>query len=461
MSERSVRLIAAAAVISAAISGGCVDSRSRPTAPVFGTLAVLSDPSGADIIVDGRSLGTTTPDTVGGVPAGPHLLQLSLQIGASEFFAWEDSVVVPEERMLTVDAALEGGCHRDCPFLIDVGRIDCRVNTAGDTCAGAFFSQPALRWPGPTGGAYAAGGRLLVAAILGADAGDLAGDTVATQVFRLAWTGRRPVALSSGGGRQTLEREYWATGLFTGSSLLGLSVRETALAVDSAGVEDVLFIHYQVENVSADERYRQLHPIIPPGGYTFGSLYLGFGLDADVGAAADDLGTVEPGLNLAFMYDADFSDAELGAAADRPALVGLVTLEPPAGAAERTLTLWRSADDWDNGSRHDFAWRLLAGRLGAGDPIADHPSPDIGFQPTQPADYRLIEAHGPLQLAPGESVTLTVALVLAGPVAGSFTPGQLVPPGDPESATRQILAVAADLRALAAQLPDLWARFRP
>ncbi len=104
---------------------------------------------------------------------------------------------------------------------------------------------------------------------------------------------------------------------------------------------------------------------------------------------------------------------------------------------------------------------MLAGQLAPGDPIDDHRSPDIGHAPDQPNDYRLTEGHGPLRLAPGESLTLTVALVLAEPAPGTFTPGNRVPPGDPEDAGRAILDVAADLQSLAAELPDLWNRFRP
>ena len=56
---------------------------------------------------------------------------------------------------------------------------------------------------------------------------------------------------------------------------------------------------------------------------------------------------------------------------------------------------------------------------------------------------------------------LTVALVLAEPVPGTFTPGTGILPGDPTDPNRTILNVAADLRALAADLPVLWARYRP
>ena len=460
--RRRLRLPALAVAWLAATLWGCFDDRSRPTVPVLVDVTVLSDPAGAEIVLDGEALGTTTPATLTGVPAGPHRFLLELSAAPTQVFVWADTVIVPQEAVDTIDVALEGGCRFNCPLLVDRGRIRCLFNNFGDTCASVFFDLvPALEWPGTSGADYGAGGRLLVAAILDDDAGAQAGDTVATQVYELAWVGRYPVASGSSGRRQTEQLTYWASSLFSGASLLGLSVSETLVAVDSAGTEDVLFIQLKVQNISDDERYRDLYPSVPAGGYTFRELYLGVGLDADVGAAADDVGTFDPGLDLAFIYDADFSDVQLGDFAERPALVGLATVEPPAGATRRTLTVWRVTDDWDGEDRQDFAWRLLAGRLRSGDPIGDHPSPDIGHASDDLADYRITEAYGPLQLAPGDTIEMTVALVLAEPVAGTFTPGALVLPGDPTDPDRAILNVAADLRALAADLPVLWARYRP
>ncbi len=200
---------------------------------------------------------------------------------------------------------------------------------------------------------------------------------------------------------------------------------------------------------------------MPEGGYTVESLYIGFGLDADVGSSQDDLGSFDPELDLSFLYDATFQDAALGEDANRPALVGLVTVQPPAGAPERRFTVWPREADWDDPLRHGLGWRLLAGALTGADPLSDHPAGEIGHTSDDPDDYRVIETHGPLSLAPGESIGLTVALLLARPVPDSFIPGELVPAGDPLNPNRSIINVAADLRALAAQAPELWERYRP
>ncbi len=452
------RWVAALALMGIA-TAGCND-RSRPTVPVFGDLTVLSDPSGAEIAIDGEILGETTPATLEGVPAGTRFLEMAYVPGPAEIFLWADTVTVPEESIDTVEGALEGGCGENCPFLMDQGRIRCRSTGRGDTCASVFYDAvPALQWPDASGGEYGAGGRLLLAGMIEGGAQD--GDTIAVQVYDLAWVGRSPTRQSTVGRRKVMELEYWGSGRYNGESLVGLEVNQTILAVDSADIQDVLFIHYEVKNVSDDERYRRLYPWVPEGGYTYRSLYVGFGLDADIGSSEDDLGTYDLDLDLAFMYDAFFQDPELGELAERPALVGLVNVEAPAGATERRYTMWRRRDDWDDNDRHDFGWRILAGRLSAGDPIQDHPAEEVGYQGTQPDDYRITRTYGPLRLTPGETLSLTVALVLAEPVAGSYTPGTLVPPGDPTSSSRQILDVAGDLRALAALVPELWDRYRP
>lgn len=458
--RRSGFLRCSLALVLVVNAGAACGDRSRPTVPVFGDLTVISDPAGAEITIDNVDLDRVTPATLQGVEAGSRQLDLALRAGPDEVFVWSDSVTVPEEELDTVDALLQGGCARNCRFLMDRGRIRCRVTGRGDTCATVFFdAASALQWPGSSGGSYGAGGRLLLAGRIAGGAQQ--GDTIATQVYDVAWVGRQPVRERTSGRATTIEVEYWGAARYNGESLLGLEVKETIVAVDSATVEDVIFLNFVIENISGDERYRRLYPWVPEGGYTYESLYVGFGLDADAGAAEDDLGTFDPSLDLSFIYDAAFQDSELGEFADRPGLVGLVDIEVPGEASERRFTMWRREDDWDEGDRHGLGWRILAGRLTPSDPIQDHPAAEIGHQGTQPADYRIIETRGPLRLEPGQSISLTVGLVLALPVAGTFTPGTLVPPGDPTDPDRLILEIAGDLRALAAQLPELWGRYRP
>lgn len=79
----------------------------------------------------------------------------------------------------------------------------------------------------------------------------------------------------------------------------------------------------------------------------------------------------------------------------------------------------------------------------------------IGYAPTAPDDYRILASAGPLRLAPGDSATLTVAVVIAEPQPGTFVSGQAVTPGDPLDPNRQILQVAEGLRQLAIAAEEL------
>jgi hypothetical protein len=59
---------------------------------------------------------------------------------------------------------------------------------------------------------------------------------------------------------------------------------------------------------------------------------------------------------------------------------------------------------------------------------------------------------GPFRLVPGDSVAVSIAVMLAAPVPGTFNSGIELKPGDPFDRTRGLHAVAADLfeRAIAA-----------
>ena len=74
------RLIAAAVVVIALTSGGVMAARlylaaTPAAAPATGTVVVNTDPSGANVVIDGQAHGTT-PMTVS-LPVGPHTFELS------------------------------------------------------------------------------------------------------------------------------------------------------------------------------------------------------------------------------------------------------------------------------------------------------------------------------------------------------------------------------------------------
>jgi hypothetical protein len=128
-------------------------------------------------------------------------------------------------------------------------------------------------------------------------------------------------------------------------------------------------------------------------------------------------------------------------------------LEAPVGATV-VMNGWVSqgqgSQDWNAG---EISERLGYGMLsGKGVFSPDHPSPRIGYLPPAPGDIRMSVSAGPIRLAPGDSVAVSVAVVLAAPVPGPFSSGTDLEPGNPLDRTRPLYAVAGDLfeRAIAA-----------
>jgi len=133
--------------------------------------------------------------------------------------------------------------------------------------------------------------------------------------------------------------------------------------------------------------------------------------------------------------------------------VGVRVLEAPPGMSP-ILSAWPRSADWLPGTvGESTGWGWLAGQQDEKYPR--HPDDRIGYAPTGPDDYRILTSAGPLRLAPGESATLTVAVVIAEPEPGTFTPGQTIGPGDPLDPNRQILRVAEGLRQRAIAAEEL------
>lgn len=67
-----------------------------------GAIAVFSDPSGASISLDGKSTGSTTPDTLTDISVGDHAVQLLLH----GYLSWVDTVSVVADQITVVNATL-------------------------------------------------------------------------------------------------------------------------------------------------------------------------------------------------------------------------------------------------------------------------------------------------------------------------------------------------------------------
>jgi hypothetical protein len=310
----------------------------------------------------------------------------------------------------------------------------------------------------------------MVGAIVGTDGGVFEGDTVSSFLYQVTWRGRSEVSIDGASAVATAANRYWSnpSGSFTDRIwLLGIAVDQQVVQ-PSAGtfpeLQDVVYLRFELSNITDDPRYRHWHPEIPEGGWTYTDLYAGMAMDADIGASGDDSGTYLPDSGLAFLYDLDFQDDELLGGYDvMPPLVGLVRVESPS-TQRFPFSLWPAGEgDWDGDDRFlnddalGLGYRILTAQLATGDPIADCTvaGDDIGFCSNAADDYRLALTAGPLDLAPGETAVFVYALVFAEP-AGGFTSGTPLPPDPPTQAGRPIEAVADSLAARASRARLLW-----
>ena len=126
-------------------------------------------------------------------------------------------------------------------------------------------------------------------------------------------------------------------------------------------------------------------------------------------------------------------------------MLGLMLLDGP-GAGVR-LNAWPKSRDFSAGvSDADGRVLIMAEQ---GDP-PNHTHPVIGFAPDdEAADYILSVATGPVTLAPGATASARFAVLIAGPAAGTFQSGMLLPAGDPLDQQRPLAATAGPLMALA------------
>ncbi|NIR44461.1 MAG: hypothetical protein GWN51_08955, partial [Gemmatimonadetes bacterium] len=214
------------------------------------------------------------------------------------------------------------------------------------------------------------------------------------------------------------------------STARGISIDHT-ISADEAHT-GVLLIRLVYRNLTADSLYlaidRPLRDNAP--NQTYRTAYAGLALDVDVGDAGDDFIGYVPDQDLAFVYDSDFLEAGFDVFSESPALVGVRMLEAPAGT-DIILTGWPGEWDWDGAtSQEQLAW-LFASGTHEEDVIPNHADPRIGYMPAVPADIRLLVTAGPIDLAPGDSAVVRLAVAIADPVAGSYTSGTAVEPGDP------------------------------
>lgn len=431
----------------------CRESES-PFSPGNNTrVEVSSDPDGATIFLGGTNTGKVTPDLLRDLTTGRvHEILVRMD---------RDNVTYGYRAQVEV---LNDSLHRVLgPLLMRCATETCsiqnhRYHTLGSIRVatnpnGALFhyngSGSGLLYPTGSSNTYAAIGMPLISMVVGAR------DTLALGIYDRGYLAGRPAPqVVQTADRYTMRQSFWIVpptdvivGL--GPTVRGIEVEEELIA--TTATSDVAFVRLTFRNITDRASYKAADPIVPSGGMTFNSVYVGFALDADIGVATDDAITYDPALDMVYTYDMNFEDGSFGTGVtDRPALVGLRLLEVPAGAPAKVLNAWPAGADWGGGDPSERnGWGILSGTRSI---MPDLPGQQLGHAPSTPGDYRMSVSAGPLTLVPGAAVSMVVAIIIAPPVQGTYTSGQLVSPGDPTVADRQIARIAADLLAKAGSL---------
>lgn len=449
-----LRFAAPLLVLTVPLAVGCRE----PDAPVApgeaGTLIVDSDPQGARLLVNGEETGQETPDTLRDLVAEEDTVEVLLDtLGLEYGFVIPVRAASPNE-VITVRGPLLLRCASSSCVQGTVAYHEPNTVRFATSPLGALLytsgAGGGLFWPGATTNSYVSGANAVIAGVR-----ESTGDTVALGPYDYDYLVGRPVPeMELADGRYTFRQTSWIlpSGGLGISTIRGIEIEQTIMG--DAAVDDVVVVRLVFRNITGDPLYRTFDPGVPPSGETYESVYVGFTLDADIGnvsgEADDDRLSYDADRDLVFVYDGDFlADAFGGGWNARPGVVGVRVLEAPAGTTV-ALNAWpKSYDgvpvDWSAGMGSEPAgWRWLSARHQF---LSNHPDERIGHAPGSAADYRVSVAAGGdgLRLAPGDTASLTVAVLIGEPVAGTFTSGTDLEPGDPTDTDRALYQVVAEL----------------
>lgn len=445
------------AILAVALGLGACQEADPVTSPGANTrLEVLSDPENASILIDGVSTGKTTPATLFDLATGSYEVIVRIPGPGDRGYGYAAEVELKGDSLHRVNGPLLCGvaCVGSAKRQDDLNNI--RVVSLPN--GPLFFDAQngkGLIWPADGASGYAAIGTPMIAAVAGTR------DTLAFGIYNENFMAGRPPApsVTTTDGRTTMRQSFWIvpTELIrfspTARAMRGIEVEEELIGTSAE--PDVAFLRLTFRNITNLPSYRTIDPFLPSGGTTYTWVYIGFGLDAEVGTADDDAVTYDPALDMVYMYDFDFLESAfpLNTGA-QPGLIGLRILDAPEGATVKALNAWPRGFDWSAGHVTERGgWYHFSGTRSrpefAADDIAGQ---QIGYAPNHPNDYRMSVAAGPLTLPPGESVSITVAVILASPVPGTYQSGVEVPPGNPTLPAREIERIAKDLLEKAARL---------
>ncbi|MGQ0561450.1 MAG: PEGA domain-containing protein [Gemmatimonadota bacterium] len=439
----NLMLCITAAAVSASALSSCRESDQLIEPGANARIEVTSDPEGALVYLDGRNTGEVTPHTLAGLTLTQHEI-LVRQDHGEVTYGFRARVDVKSDTLHRVHGPLIMRCtNTDCAIDYHTYHELNGLRPASNPNGALFYynaTERGLYWPTGTIDGYASIGLPVIAALAGTR------DTLALGVYDVSWLAGRPAPqIIQSADRYTMRQTFWVLpplelAVLPVPTMRGIEVEEELIG--TSGSSDVAFIRLTFRNITNRESYRAVDPLIPSAGITYNWVYLGFALDADIGNATDDMVTYDPALNMVYMYDMDFQDDRLARA---PGLIGLRLLEAPPGATVRALNAWPSGNDWRAGDVSErFGYGMISGTRIA--PLTpDMPGQQIGLVPSTNADYRMSVSAGPITLEPGASASITVAVMLARPVPGTYTPGQNVNPENPTTGGRTIERIAGAL----------------
>ncbi len=492
------------------VSTGCGDTASGPSGPVdisVRTVRFGADTTTAIVTMDDTLTFTVKGDTtLAGVSSGRHTF--SARTSLDYLPVTFEANIGPNQRVVVIPRPSTcriyergGPCEgRNAFYWPSHTLVACPANDYAEICTAASdFARLGLTWPDSGSSAlnaYVYHGKLLVGALRSKSSG--AGeDTIAMAFYQAGDYAPRNRIDVVGGDSSRWRTEAWTDarhvplpGLDTArlrkidrlGQNFGLSVTTTAHLPPSQN--NAILFRFDVRNISDHPDFRLVHPEEPAAGHTLRDIYLAPFFDPDIGGGAsgldrsndaeakDDNATLFPDEQLLVAYDQSFAVNTFSSSfAARPGLVGLQILEIPAGTTARGLILTATLTaggidrplilDFVPAAQEDFLYAVYSGgRAGARLLPTECNAGAFALLCTTESsnNARMGWSIGPIpSLAPGEQVSLTVALLLAQPTPGTFTSGQAVQPQNSALASnaRPIYAIARDLRALAAQVRAL------
>lgn len=211
----------------------------------------------------------------------------------------------------------------------------------------------------------------------------------------------------------------------SGDASVGLEVHTTAFASSSVdALRHTTFYRHRI--YSRDEK-------------SLADAYVGLFVDGDIGFEGDDFMGTDTLLQMAFFYNGDNDDDDVGGAKgyrEAPPAVGVTFLQSPVGLTQ-TIPTWGS-HHWPDGypitsvdhyNRLQGRWidstRMTLGGDGYGGagPVANYVFPDdpglfwselaldAGGLPGSPSDRSLAMSSGPFTFDPNDEVVLSYAIV--------------------------------------------------